>query len=216
MTRPTFTIYLLRLFLLPRMLLLGMSCKPHLAERRASEAMPGRLARPWRRAERSLTGACSHLSERRASEAVPGGRNFRHTSHTGHTYSAGHVMKASVHGGRHQPPGSGTRAWFAQGKNMTSGGEPQSISGRWRLLPSPPRRQGHGGWATRLQSHTLDAKSTGVCTVRPCDPVESHHGADVEGVGHHRHRHRSRSLGKGRGALAVTAMVALVLRSSQS
>ena len=52
--------------------------------------------------------------------------------------------------------------WFAQGKNMTSGGEPQSISGRWRLLPSPPRRQGHGGWATRLQSRTLDAKSTGV------------------------------------------------------
>ena len=116
MTRPTFTIYIYiyiscgcSFFLDCFYAVLGMRCEPHLAERRASEAMPGRLARPWQRAARSLTGACPHLSERRASEAVPGRKNFRHTTHTGHTYSAGRMMKVSVHGGHHQPPGSGTR-----------------------------------------------------------------------------------------------------------
>ena len=112
--------------------------------------------------------------------------------------------------------------WFAQGKNMRHLAESRN--------PSPGGgvscRLRHGGKGTaagqpdsRAALRMQNPPAFGRCCVSllcVLDPVESHHGADVEGVGHHRHRHRSRSLGKGRGALAVTAMVALVLRSSQS
>ena len=135
MTRPTFTIYFLRLLLLPRLLLPVAGDRPQTYSRD-----PGGEPNVPSGAHALRSGA-----SRRSTQ--PGCRNFRHTTHSGHTYSAGQVMKASALRGRHQPLGSGARILMVRPREkhetpspsgsliQTSGGEPQSISGR--LLPSP-------------------------------------------------------------------------------
>ena len=89
----------------------------------------------------------------------------------------------------------------------------------WRSAQlSVPRHPGHGGWIARLQNHIgLVRRDPWLGAARRmqrppvfgdelpplcCDSsmcVLSHHGADVEGVGH-----RLQSLGKGCGAVAVS------------